>query len=303
MSKNELQVVKSNQVIEASYQLSTVEQRLVLAAISRIPKTQEITDDVVYLVGVADLQSLGVNETTAYRDLKEGLNRLYERSINLKIDNESIKMRWVQSIRFTDSQGTIGLRFSKEILPFISNLSREFTKYALSDIAGMSSAYAIRVYELISQYREIGKREIAVADLRQMLELGTRYPLFADFKRWVVDTAVEQINSHSPLQVSYELRKTGRKYTHIIFFFSLKNVVKVAVTQPKATRGLDTPDFFGMTDKQVTVLANQLAADADFGSRYAHAGESLNQFSIRVKQELLAGKFDEYLQTVKKYTS
>jgi hypothetical protein len=50
------QVVKSNQVIEASYQLSAVEQRIVLAAISRIPKNQPITDDELYPVSVNELQ-------------------------------------------------------------------------------------------------------------------------------------------------------------------------------------------------------------------------------------------------------
>ncbi|MDW5308266.1 RepB family plasmid replication initiator protein, partial [Acinetobacter baumannii] len=124
MNKNH--VVKSNQVIEASYQLSAVEQRIVLAAISRIPKNQPITDDELYPVSVDELKQLGVHEKTAYRDLKEGINRLYERSINLSIDDKSIKMRWVQEIQFLDSQSVIGIRFSKPILPFISNLSREF---------------------------------------------------------------------------------------------------------------------------------------------------------------------------------
>jgi hypothetical protein len=73
---------------------------------------------------------------------------------------------------------------------------------------------------------------------------------------------------HSPLHVTYELRKTGRKYTHIVFFFSLKKVVDVTATQSKTLRDPDTPDFFtGMTDKEATALANQLAADADFGSQ------------------------------------
>jgi plasmid replication initiation protein len=94
------QVVKSNQVIEASYQLSAVEQRIVLAAISRIPKNQPITDDELYPVSVNELQLLGVHEKTAYRDLKEGINRLYERSINLSVDDKSIKMRWVQEVQF-----------------------------------------------------------------------------------------------------------------------------------------------------------------------------------------------------------
>ena len=42
-SKKEL-VVKSNQVIEASYQLSSTEQRIVLAAISKISRAEDITD-------------------------------------------------------------------------------------------------------------------------------------------------------------------------------------------------------------------------------------------------------------------
>jgi plasmid replication initiation protein len=116
-----------------------------------------------------------------------------------------------------DSQSIIGIRFSKPILPFISNLSREFTKYALSDIAGINSGYGIRIYELLVQYRQIGKREISVESLRSMLELGKKYPLFADFKKRVIDTAVDQINECSPLSVSYEQKKTGRKVTHILF--------------------------------------------------------------------------------------
>ena len=46
---------------------------------------------------------------TAYRDLKEAVNRLYERSISLDIDDKLIKMRWVQRIEFTDNQGIIAL--------------------------------------------------------------------------------------------------------------------------------------------------------------------------------------------------
>ena len=86
-SKKEL-VVKSNQVIEASYQLSSTEQRIVLAAISKISRAEDITDDEIYRVTIDDLKKLGVHEKTAYRDLKDGVNRLYDRSINLAIDDE-----------------------------------------------------------------------------------------------------------------------------------------------------------------------------------------------------------------------
>ncbi|WP_298063996.1 replication initiation protein RepM [uncultured Acinetobacter sp.] len=275
MDKN--QIVKSNQVIEASYQLSAVEQRIVLAAISRIPKSQPITDDELYPVSVNELQLLGVHEKTAYRDLKEGINKLYERSINLSIDDKSIKMRWVQEIQFLDSQSVIGIRFSKPILPFISNLSREFTKYALSDIAGINSGYGIRIYELLVQYRQIGKREISVENLRSMLELGKKYPLFADFKKRVVDTAVDQINECSPLSVTYEQKKTGRKVTHILFSFKEKT---------KSINYQNEQDkVFKLTDAQINMFGNQLSRLHEL-SHLATQGESYDVLASRIKEML-----------------
>ena len=276
LSKKEL-IVKSNQVIEASYQLSSTEQRIVLAAISKISRDAEITDDEIYRVTVDDLRNLGVHEKTAYRDLKDGVNRLYDRSINLAIDDESIKMRWVQSIRFLESKSVVGLRFSKEILPFISNLSREFTKYSLSDIAGMSSAYAIRIYELLSQYRSIGKREIAVENLRTMLELGKRYPLFADLKRWVIDTAVDQINEYSPLSVTYEQKKTGRKVTHIIFSFKEKSKSINHQSEPNKV--------YKLTDAQINMFGNQLSRLHEL-SHLATQGESYEALAAKIKEML-----------------
>jgi len=273
------QVVKSNQVIEASYQLSAVEQRIVLAAISRIPKNQPITDDELYPVSVNELQLLGVHEKTAYRDLKEGINRLYERSINLSVDDKSIKMRWVQEVQFLDSQSVIGIRFSKPILPFISNLSREFTKYALSDIAGINSGYGIRIYELLVQYRQIGKREISVDNLRTMLELGKKYPLFADFKKRVIDTAVDQINEYSPLRVTYEQKKTGRKVTHITFSFKEK-------TRSVGQESKDIPkEFYKLTDAQINMFGNQLSRLHEL-SHLALEGESYEILASKIKEKL-----------------
>ena len=65
-NENEL-VVKSNQVIEASYRLSVVEQRVVLSAIAKIPKMCEVSDDEIYTVSVQDLQALGYMKNSLQR--------------------------------------------------------------------------------------------------------------------------------------------------------------------------------------------------------------------------------------------
>ena len=233
MPKNDL-VVKSNQVIEASYTLTTIEQRLILSAIAQIPKGEPVTDEVIYTVSVADLQKFGANETTAYRDLKESVSRLFDRSIDLRSSDRTSRTRWVQKIDFMDSRGVIGIRFSKDILPFLSNLSTEFTKYLASDLIGVTSTYAIRLYELLVQYQSIGKREISVVDLRWMFELQNKYPVWADLKRWVIDQAVKEINEFSPLSVTYETKKTGRKITSINLRFKQKpKQAQIATETPK----------------------------------------------------------------------
>ena len=294
--QNEL-VVKSNQVIEASYRLSVVEQRVVLSAIAKIPKMSEVSDDEIYTVSVQDLQALGVHEKTAYRDLKEAVNRLYERSISLDIDDKLIKMRWVQRIEFTDNQGIIALRFSKDILPFISNVKANFTQYMLSEVSKMQGAYSVRIYELLTQYKSVGERSIAIEDLRIMLDLGSRYKTTGNLIAWVIDPSIQEINEQTDLKITAEPQKTGRKFTHIKF--TIKQKQKPKTLDPK--RDPNTPDFFiKMTDAQRHLFANKMSEMPEM-SKYSRGTESFQQFAIRIADMLLEPeKFRELYQCLEK---
>ena len=288
--KNEL-VVKSNQVIEASYRLSVVEQRVVLSAIAKIPKMCEVSDDEIYTVSVQDLQALGVHEKTAYRDLKEAVNRLYERSISLDIDDKLIKMRWVQRIEFTENQSIVALRFSKDILPFISNVKANFTQYMLSEVSKMQGAYSVRVYELLVQYKTTGDRSISIEDFRFMLDLGTRYKQFNDLLKRVIEPSINEINEQSDLKVTATPQKTGRKFTHIKF--TIKQKQKLKTLDPK--RDPNTPDFFiKMTDAQRHLFANKISEMPEM-SKYSQGTESYQQFAVRIAEMLLQPeKFREF---------
>ena len=282
--QNEL-VVKSNQVIEASYRLSVVEQRVVLSAIAKIPKMCEVSDDEIYTVSIQDLQALGVHEKTAYRDLKEAVNRLYERSISLVIDEKLIKMRWVQRIEFTENQSIVALRFSKDILPFISNVKANFTQYMLSEVAKMQGAYSVRIYELLTQYKSVGERSIAIDDLRIMLDLGSRYKTTGNLIAWVIDPSIEEINEQTDLKVTAEPQKTGRKFTHIKF--TIKQKQKPQPKKVESKRDPNTPDFFiKMTDAQRHLFANKMSEMPEM-SKYSQGTESYQQFAIRIAEMLL----------------
>lgn len=236
-------VYKSNALVEAAYRLSVQEQRIVLACISQVRRDEEVTDEVLYSVRAADLAQLsGTAIEAAYSELKTAALRLKRREVRLTQEPNGKGKKpkvmitgWVQTIFYVEGEGRVELRFTKDMLPYLTELTRQFTKYALADVAKMDSTYAIRLYELLMQWDSLGSREIELEQLREWLQLEGRYPSIKDFKLRVLEPAVEQINAHSPLAVTWEQRKTGRKVTHLLFTFGPKKPAK-AVSRPTAKR-------------------------------------------------------------------
>ena len=234
-------VYKSNSLVEASYRLSVAEQRIVLACISQVPHGEPVTDEVMYSVSAQDIAELSeINSRTACRDLQEAALRLKRREVRIEKEaNGNAKRKkvlicgWVQTIMYIENEGRVSLRFNKDMLPYLTELSAQFTKYRFKAVAKMDSAYAVRLYELLVQWQGIGKREVSLEWLRDTFQLGDKYPSIKDLKKRVIDLAVDQINAHSDLTARYDQRKTGRNVTHLIFTFSLKEETKQEQAGPK----------------------------------------------------------------------
>lgn len=237
-----LMIYKSNALVEAAYRLTVQEQRILLACISQVRHDEVVTDEVLYSVRAADLARLsGTAVEAAYSELKAAALRLKRREVRVtqEPNGEGKKPKvmitgWVQTIFYIEGEGRVELRFTKDMLPYLTELTRQFTKYSLADVAKMDSSHAIRLYELLMQWDTKGQREISIEDLRKWLQLEGRYPLMAEFRRWVIEPAVTQINEHSPISVSWTQRKTGRKITHLQFSFGPKQTATPALVDSSA---------------------------------------------------------------------
>ena len=224
--KNEL-VVKSNRLIEASYRLSLNEQRIILYAICRCREEQKglFPDLPVTITADSFLKQFpSVEKGSVYGQLKEAMNALYSRSVTIHDTDPATKKarvretRWLSEKAYIDGAGHIQIVFTPEVIKYITRLEVEFTSYQLEKVGNMTSAYAVRIYELLAQHREIGNRTFNMAWLRETLHIAPdEYKLTTNFVRKVIEVAVEQINKHSDLTVSYKPVKTGRAITDFAF--------------------------------------------------------------------------------------
>lgn len=240
-SEKNLRVYKANAVVEACYDLSVSEHRLLLLCFAQIVK--EPTDEHLYRVYASDIAALADTDPgDAYRDAAIAAERLYERSVevfegpNGQTPPVKRRFRWIQEAAYSEGDGYVDVRLSTSILPFVNNLLEQYSVYHLKDVAKMTSRYGIRVYELLVQWRRRGHREVDVEWLRRRLGVNDKYPNFKDFRRRVIEPAVKQVNEHSPLEVDWEERKTGRRISHITFHFSEKPEVKSEKAEAAAKR-------------------------------------------------------------------
>ena len=225
-------VIRSNALIEASYRLSQTEQMLLIFATKEAHQTQTgYFIDKPCVIRVADYaKAFGLVDTrNLYRDLKTALNRLYERSVYAiysKDGNDFVeKTRWITQTVYSDQCGYLSLSFAPEVVPFLLDIDKNFTRYDLLQIGKFTSGYAVRLFEILRKHKAIGHAEITIEWLRTHLQLGTLYPLTADLKRKVIDESIKQINLHSDIKITYKLNKRVRK-VHSFTFTIRDNVPK-----------------------------------------------------------------------------
>jgi plasmid replication initiation protein len=82
----------------------------------------------------------------------------------------------------------------------------------------MSSPYAIRLYEMLMQYRSTGIALLKVDDIRQALELGASYSRFDNFRARILEPALKEIREAS-LEVTYAAIRQGQRIGLLRFNF------------------------------------------------------------------------------------
>lgn len=290
------QVVKDNVLINASYSLDLVEQRVVLHGIVKSRETEKgfTALNPVSIHASEYEKQFGVTKDGAYKALKDAVQSLFERQFTFTELQDGklkvIKSRWVSQIAYVDDLAEVQIIFSPAVASMCSRLEKHFTSYDLDQVSKLNSKYAVRLYELVIAWKATGKTpEFSLAEFRNKLGLiDNEYTAMNNFKKYVLDLAVKQINEHTDIKLDYEQHKKGRTISG--FSFKFKQKVKPKKIEQQQ-RDPDTIDLFSkMTDAQRHMLASKLSRLHEM-SEYSVGNESFEDLAKRLAEKLLDEKF------------
>ena len=301
-------VVKDNALMNASYNLDLVEQRLILLAIVEARESGKgiNANDPLTVHAESYINQFGVARQTTYQALKDACDDLFARQfsyqeINERGNTENVRSRWVSEVRYVDAEATVKLIFAPIVIPLITRLEERFTQYEMKQISELSTGYAIHLYELLICWRTTGKTPIIeLADFRQKMGvLDAEYQRMYDLKKYVLEPSLKQINEHTDITASYEQHKKGRTITG--FSFKFKQKKKTGTETPKNSdfsdskqKPVEIPDEVVKQPKNANmdVLEHRkskitgLIMSNGLADRFKRGDESVMDMMKRIKEEI-----------------
>lgn len=284
-------VVKSNKLVQALQTLTLSETRLLQLAIVDARETGQglSTSEPLELNALRYAQAFNVSPDTAYLALIEAEDSLFKRQFTITNEDGSLtKSRWIQDANYRKGEGRIIVTLTRVVVEHVTKIDgfeQYFTSYHLRKTSDFKSVYAVRLYELLMQWKTIGKTPIfELNKFRSQLGIGiNEYTRMEAFKRRVLEIAVTQINEFSDITIKYTQHKKGRLISGFSFTFSHKKTTTL-VKKPNQKESILTTTL-KMTDAQRHMFAHKMSELPEM-SKYSQGTESYPQFAVRIAEML-----------------
>ena len=238
-------VSEHNDLIRSTANMTSLSLKLFEIAVSAMDSREKQPSHEVRINKEQIYNALGIKGTSKNQQLSKALNTL-RKSSNFEITTEQngeIHDIGITPVYYADnnySSDYAVIRFAPEILPFITDLKKNFTQYQLNDILHLRNKYAVSMYRWFTMnyrqyeyYANSGKRredqiekyanpEITLEELRKLTGTEKKYSAFYDVRRYIIDPICNEITKHTKYNITYDRIKSGRKIVAIKFHISKK---------------------------------------------------------------------------------
>ena len=180
-----------------------------------------------------------------------------------------------------------------------------YTKINMKQIFNLSSAYAMRLLELMLQYRgtmqgKVITRHIELDKLRFFFDIKpSQYKQIGPFCKYVLDNPIREINEKTQYHVTYVRTKTGRKVTGFTFSMDCRHLLLNRTAEEQVTLEALPPkkDRHGLSEKMVNRLTTLCGSNEEFLRRMDYAIELTKTRKVKnVPAFLYKAIAENYLQ-------
>ena len=268
-------IVLQNRLLNAISDLNQDERRFVIFLSPLVRKAVDINPNQHTFTVVAKdfAKEYDIAEKHVYEKLKKISKSIHGKVFyywnfraNKKANLKGVS--WIGTAEYKDREGMVEVSLLDEVIQMLTvfDKSNPFTKYERNHIANLGS-HGIILFELISScmHQLFKSKSYEIEFLREKFNCKDTYLPIAEFKRNVIDKAIKDVESNTPLRINYEQKKTGKRVTELLFSFYDSNVKKeqleenmsvkndaITTTEDKKVFGWQTK---GLSDAQIKKIA------------------------------------------------
>ena len=210
-------VTQNFALINAKYKLSTMELKFILNAISHL---DSVHDTVLqeYSITVKEIEEeIGIGKEQHSR-LKTFAKKLMSKPLLIEQKNGDFEVyNWFSRVRYISDGAYFNVRFEEGLKPYLLELKERFIPYSLKNILPLTSAYSIRIYQLLKEYENLEKRTFNLEELQEVLQVPKSYKIYNRFKDKVLHVAEKELKEHCDIYFTFSENKRGRKVSEIVF--------------------------------------------------------------------------------------
>ncbi|MEQ9440981.1 MAG: replication initiation protein [Cyclobacteriaceae bacterium] len=215
-------VAQHNQLLNGHYSFDINELRIFVYMLLSIRK-----DDTEFKEVFIPCLELTTSTRVHYERIKSACKSLAKKTIEVeKLNKKGTKtfsaIPLMSYCEYKEGDGALSAQFNEYAKPYLLNLKDNFTATQFKQFMNISSFWSYRVYWLLKQYEDFGYREFTISKFKQLLGLEDKYPLFADFRKRVLDPVQKELASMD-MAFCYQAKKKNRKYDSLVFTFGHRN--------------------------------------------------------------------------------
>lgn len=188
-------IVQANAITQSRYDFNRIQKNVFYKIIEKV--NHSLQEDLFGNLSV-EFYKRDFGEITDPDHTREAWNALRElrhKDIDIVEENGNLlNVGFINYAYYEKERNLYRVEVSKMILPYLKQLTKNFTTYNIVVAMSLKSKYSQRFYELGCQYRNAQKPFfIDIESLRQMFCLGNGYKLKSDIKKRVVDVAITEL--------------------------------------------------------------------------------------------------------------